>query len=389
MFKLEGRDVQGGMTSATPDIAISAPALSAIMMIDGFLISPSDPVIFRIVSGIFTSYVLAILLSGCFTSPGMCSDTVRDLKSEKQADGAICVTKMAKAGVKNQARQFRFLSGVRYLPHPSKEARGGEDACFIQEYALGVFDGLGSWMRKGIDPAECSRSISKFVSLFAKEENDASELALQYAVNKNDKMGTTTSCVAAIDGESIYGHNVGDSGLLVFRNGAIAYRAPKSSKGFNSPYDIGRTENGEIVNNIGEGDVIIFPIELYDVIIMASDGLWDNLFEHEIAQCVLAEEVLRGPDREDRATKLPTSLENMNECDRRSVQICSNVCGGEVSQCIAEALASQARNAATSKFRRSPFEEEAEKAGLRITGGKMDDITVICAIVVDDECLHS
>ena len=45
--------------------------------------------------------------------------------------------------------------GAAILPHPSKRAHGGEDACMISEQAscFGVADGVGSWAAKGVNPA--------------------------------------------------------------------------------------------------------------------------------------------------------------------------------------------------------------------------------------------
>lgn len=43
--------------------------------------------------------------------------------------------------------------GAAIFPHPSKQAHGGEDACFLSERAFGIADGVGSWASKGVNPA--------------------------------------------------------------------------------------------------------------------------------------------------------------------------------------------------------------------------------------------
>lgn len=43
--------------------------------------------------------------------------------------------------------KLKLVSGSCYLPHPAKEATGGEDGHFIcvDEQAIGVADGVGGW----------------------------------------------------------------------------------------------------------------------------------------------------------------------------------------------------------------------------------------------------
>lgn len=45
------------------------------------------------------------------------------------------------------------------IPHPEKIAKGGEDACFANEYILSAADGVGGWADSGVDPAIYSRKL--------------------------------------------------------------------------------------------------------------------------------------------------------------------------------------------------------------------------------------
>jgi hypothetical protein len=47
-----------------------------------------------------------------------------------------------------------FLSGACVLPHPSKIKRGGEDAHFIRNQVVGVFDGVSQWYNPEEDAGE-------------------------------------------------------------------------------------------------------------------------------------------------------------------------------------------------------------------------------------------
>ena len=48
------------------------------------------------------------------------------------------------------------------VPHPDKSATGGEDSCFVlkRSNAFGVFDGVGGWSDEGVNPAEYSETFA-------------------------------------------------------------------------------------------------------------------------------------------------------------------------------------------------------------------------------------
>lgn len=58
-------------------------------------------------------------------------------------------------------RALKLLSGSCCLPHPDKEAKGGEDAHFIceDEQVIGVADGVGGWADVGVDAGLYSREL--------------------------------------------------------------------------------------------------------------------------------------------------------------------------------------------------------------------------------------
>ena len=40
---------------------------------------------------------------------------------------------------------FTFTNGVSVIPHPEKEAKGGEDANYVSKRIIAVADGVGGW----------------------------------------------------------------------------------------------------------------------------------------------------------------------------------------------------------------------------------------------------
>eukprot|EP00760_Papus_ankaliazontas_P031985 PhM_4_TR5560/c0_g1_i1/m.56872/K17508/PTC7, PPTC7; protein phosphatase PTC7 len=86
-----------------------------------------------------------------------------------------------------------------------------------------------------------------------------------------------------------------------------------------------------------------------DVLVVASDGVWDNLFPHEVVQLIVDEEVKGHGD------------------------------AGAMARAIADASFRVASTDTTSK--KTPFAKAAAKFGVPYVGGKLDDITVVVGIV--------
>lgn len=90
------------------------------------------------------------------------------------------------------------------------------------------------------------------------------------------------------------------------------------------------------------------------MIVVASDGVLDNLFDHDILNCI-------------RKSYTPHSTQSPQEKETSSPPY------AQASNCIA-------RTAETKSFQRdydSPFAQNARLAGRNHPGGKKDDITVV------------
>ncbi|MQM00223.1 hypothetical protein Taro_032952 [Colocasia esculenta] len=136
--------------------------------------------------------------------------------------------------------------------------------------------------------------------------------------------------------------NIGDSGFIIIRDGAILQRSTPMVYGFNFPLQI---ERGDDPSRLME----VYTIELDegDVVITATDGLFDNLYEQEIIAIV--------------SKSLEASLKPTE---------------------IAELLAMRAQEIGRSPCTRSPFADAAHAAGYPgFTGGKLDDVTVVVSLV--------
>lgn len=163
--------------------------------------------------------------------------------------------------------------------------------CFVLEIfvQIGVADGVGGWRNYGIDPGEfssflmstCSRLVqsSSFnperpVSLIASSYNELLE-------HKEPILGSSTACVLILNKENnmLYAANIGDSGFMVVRKGSIVHQSEEQTHYFNTPYQLSSPfHNSNVLSDRPESaDEISFPVQKGDVILVATDGVFDNL----------------------------------------------------------------------------------------------------------------
>ncbi|XP_021909923.1 probable protein phosphatase 2C 26 isoform X3 [Carica papaya] len=145
--------------------------------------------------------------------------------------------------------------------------------------------------------------------------------------------------------------NVGDCGLRVLREGHIIFSTSPQEHYFDCPYQLSSETFGQTYL-----DAMVSNLELIegDAVVMGSDGLFDNVFDHEI---------------------ISTMGKPCNVAE------------------AAKALANLASYHSTDTNFDSPYSIEARTKGLdvpwwkkilgnKLIGGKLDDITVIVGQVV-------
>lgn len=278
-------------------------------------------------------------------------------------------------------KQLALRCAVCYLPHPDKVYYGGEDAYFVSDIgggAMGVADGVGGWQESGVNPADYSRLFMKLACAYLEGKemfaHDGIERpiidprgGLQAAHEHTKVPGSATACVMQLDQENgtLEAANLGDSGFVVIRNGKVVARSKPLQHYFDCPLQFGAfPEFVEATDTADMADIYSIPLAPGDVIVAGSDGLWDNAYDSEIA------------------TLAPRTA-------------------GEV-QRSADRMAATARTHAADNDFSSPYVREALSQGLdlpwweklvgatfkngrfalkQLAGGKMDDITVMVALV--------
>jgi len=210
-------------------------------------------------------------------------------------------------------------AGVCVIPHPEKEAKGGEDAHYVSPACnvLAIADGVGGWNYHGVDPALFARGLMRSLeSVVAEKLKNASEptTGLSQASNSLDPQrkersaikqhflepksllreayerfleenvrGSSTACVLVFSPLSLNYANLGDSGFMVVSDGKVCFRTHPQQKG-RTPYQL--SSKGDQYFTVDQADVSSCPVHIGDTIVIGTDGLFDNMFDEEIASLV-------------------------------------------------------------------------------------------------------
>jgi len=239
---------------------------------------------------------------------------------------------------------MKVTISVHQIPCPGKSNPLGEDAYYISPRGdcIGVFDGVGGWSREyGVDARAYSQKLAEGARVAFEEKSIRDPIKIcQFAwEGAKEISGTSTACVVVFEST---GHmkagNIGDSGALLLRQGKSAFRTREQQVEFNMPYQIG---TGSDLTPDTHGDLDKVALAEGDWIIVASDGLFDNLENDEIIK------VLKKAPPDDAARLLSEKTFKLSQ----------------------------------DKSKSSPFAKDAKKHGLKWAGGKPDDITVIVGFV--------
>lgn len=133
-----------------------------------------------------------------------------------------------------------FSIGYSYLAHPEKQT--GEDAFFIEDTSIGVFDGVsGASETRGVDPRLYSQVLAATTRDRVKEYGPGSVVkAAIEAASENDQIGASTACIVGMDRVGrLFGINLGDSGVRLIRDQRMIFRTKEQQHFFNCPYQLG------------------------------------------------------------------------------------------------------------------------------------------------------
>lgn len=297
-------------------------------------------------------------------------------------------------GSEKKKHGLSLLFSTACLPHPDKMARGGEDAYFASPalQTFGVADGVGGWASvPGVDPGQFSRKLLDFTHETLKLENSRSREsnsyndeylygALQGAMSslKDESIGGGTTCVlGALDEteELLHLFILGDSGVMVLRPGLrkvghkrilhprVVFRSVEQTHYFNCPFQLS-SEDPTPNPVLDDADRVQVRLKENDLIIAATDGVFDNVFDTQIQNMVSAFFV-------GYESKKKTGIAgHLDALAGRIVKLARNVGENEESGV-------------------TPFTINARQDGLDAPGGKLDDATVVLGLVVRPTLIDS
>ncbi|RZR80577.1 hypothetical protein BHM03_00006612 [Ensete ventricosum] len=198
-------------------------------------------------------------------------------------------------------RPLKMKAGSYYIPHMRKLK--GEDAHFIceREQVVGVADGVGGWAKLGIDAGVYARELMSHAEQAVRASPEGfvdpfQVLATAHA--RTNALGASTACIMALKDQ---------------------------------------------IKSMG--------VEPGDIIVVATDGVFDNLFDREVVPLIK-----------------------------------SGLAFDQSAERIANLIADAAQRNSIRRLKETPFSRACRKAGKRRKGGKKDDITVVvmCILEADD-----
>ncbi|XP_041998711.1 probable protein phosphatase 2C 26 isoform X1 [Salvia splendens] len=179
--------------------------------------------------------------------------------------------------------------GTHFIPHPDKVEKGGEDAFFVSNHRGGVIavaDGVSGWAEKDVNPALFSRELMAHASSLVEDEevNYEPRSLIRKAHAATTSIGSATTVVAMLERNGILKMaNVGDCGVRIIRRGQIVFSTSPQEHYFDCPFQLSSEAAGQTFL-----DATVMTVELMeeDTVVMGSDGLFDNVYDTEILAVV-------------------------------------------------------------------------------------------------------
>lgn len=249
--------------------------------------------------------------------------------------------------------------------------------------AFAIADGVSEWEEYGIKASNFSRELIKNLHECISEktiDRDSLEQDICTAYNTVKSYGSSTILAGVCEDSMLHTISLGDSGYMVLRPREyqkglmIVYRSSAQQHSFNCPYQLthlptekdyeslinsGYTllinllkQRNRSYDSIVDSVQEIIPLRNGDIIIAATDGFYDNLYDQDI----------------------------VNITERYYTKHSS----GNLANLLPKILVQEALKKSWDKTYKSPFSRNAAKVGRKYIGGKLDDITVLVLVAVSN-----
>ncbi|GAC96691.1 protein phosphatase 2C [Pseudozyma hubeiensis SY62] len=266
------------------------------------------------------------------------------------------------------------------------------------DVAIGVADGVGGWTENGIDPSLFSQALMFYASRSASQAstdpstggapNQILSEAFEHVLKEPLVVaGSATACILTMNSSdgTLRSANLGDSGFVILRQGTgkqgVFHASPPQQLGFNTPLQLAKlpkewAQEGSISNTPKDAATWECTLQHGDLIIVGTDGLFDNVdakieipqFAKFIKEKHHASYAARHAAAGEKAAE--GKFDSLEE-DREFVQV------------LATNLVEYAKICQSSTTKQSPFEREAARYGIHFPGGKVDDVALVCCLVIE------
>ena len=223
------------------------------------------------------------------------------------------------------------------------------------------------------------------------------EIGYQKTINDPEILaGGSTACIGVADDQGrMQIANLGDSGFLQLRLGAVHHYSNPQTHAFNTPYQLSIAPphilaqaaifgGTPLADQPDKAELADYMLHHGDVLILATDGVWDNLNSQDVLGVVSAQM------RHYSAWKR-TAAEGFAVSDKLAALTRPGGLGAGTTQqtlqgVIAAAVAGEAKIQSMNARRDGPFAREVHKHHPEdlYHGGKVDDICVVVLIPVEN-----
>ncbi|KAG8901414.1 hypothetical protein FRB99_005325 [Tulasnella sp. 403] len=277
----------------------------------------------------------------------------------------------------------------------------GEDAYFLRPDALGVADGVGGWRHKGESHSAlfakklmhfCSWELAQLqaksprsypsppsshggspappslshLSFTPKSPSPSPTAAdpdpIKILQNSYDRcvhearesglLGSSTATLAVLANSELRIAHLGDCVVCVVRDGEIAFRSEEMQHSFNYPYQLGPKST---TTPIAHAQRFNIPVKPNDIVILASDGMGDNLWDEDVLD-EIQRFIRQQPSTSSSATELSMATSSTSSAGPTASASppLRHATGGRVTntvlaQRLSEALASRAKRVSERK----------------------------------------
>lgn len=284
-------------------------------------------------------------------------------------------------------RQLHFDTVSFSIPSPKPTSSTGEDAFFADAHAITVFDGVSASTTQTTNAALYSAQLAHNTKRHLDyASNPTLKAAVKHALNDTTVGGSSTVCGVTLTGDQLLSFNVGDSGFIVIRNGVIVHKSEFQRHSSSTPYQVSFTRRDDFAKSVKS----TFRVCENDIVIVATDGFWDNMFSQRILDLWRCTNSSQHRASSRPSSRNSTSSSNSARSQREghkhrthTLQVTQRLEQPNVHRSSSQSrlssfgmcLADEVCEVSHSFTMRSPFSELSNRNGCPCAGGKKDDIT--------------